>query len=71
MHGVSYCHNHSHHHMQGRDKMAAVNIGCRFVAAQLGLDLGPWTIGSKLEEDHHGGGGGSTVLHDVYLQMSP
>ena len=35
--------------MWNRDVLAAVNIGCRYVAETLGLDLGPWERGSGVE----------------------
>ena len=63
MYGVSYCHNRSHHHMQGRDRMAAFNIGARFLARQLELDLGPWQFRSA--RPSAAVDSGSTVLYDV------
>jgi hypothetical protein len=68
MHGVSFCRhedNDSHHHMQGRDRMAAYSIGARFVAQQRGLDLGPWKPGAPTSADEAGGWAPSTVLLDV------
>ena len=35
--------------MWNRDVLAAVNIGCRYLAETLGLDLGPWQHGSDVE----------------------
>ena len=47
-HDVCY-HNHGQHghRMWNRDVSAAINIGCRFIAGAMGLDLGPWTRGRR------------------------
>jgi hypothetical protein len=70
MHGLSYCPHrgpNSHQHMQGRDRMAAYNIGALFLATQLGEDLGPWQRGDTKALDDAAQAAGSCVLRQVLL----
>ena len=59
-HGVTYCSQQSHHRMQNRDVSAAYKIGARYLAAQQGLDLGPWSRSVSVDDMEP-----SMVLKDV------
>ena len=46
---------------------AAINIGCRFIATAMGLDLGPWARGRR----NDGGNGPSIGWKEIFQTSDP
>jgi transposase len=50
-HGVTFCNQQEHHHMENRDVVAAFKIGAKYLAKRAEKDLGPWTSGRAVDDD--------------------